>query len=333
MCHNTHIILQEQIPAMNTAKLRIVSLLMALCLLFSVPALAEEPAPETVEISPVITQYATDTEMSFWQLENSLQVYCIPVGAQDCYMIVADGEAMVLDCAATGREPTADLLIKLCDALGIKRLKYALNTHPHTDHINGFPELLAVVPADEFLTCFKLKYDKTQMYILKKLRALEVPIREYKAGEPLPLGNAQIDTYKYKKSTNTNDLSLVVHVQYGERSILFTADIGLTAQRKMAVEFGEAWDCDILKLPHHGTGGLAKELYNTASPDLCFASNGPKSSSTKLQREFLQKRDCPLLFTSRQPLVMITDGETWEIQQWRADSIQLPHYTHIPEEE
>ena len=31
--------------------------------------------------------------------------------------------------------------------------------------------------------------------------------------------------------------------------------------------------------------------------------------------------------------IMITDGETWEIQQWYADSIMLPNYTHIPEPE
>jgi len=168
---------------------------------------------------------------------------------------------------------------------------------------------------------------------MRNLAELGIPVREYTAGEPLPLGNAKIDTYRYRKSKNTNDLSLVVHVQYGERSVLFTADIGLTAQRKMAEEYWDAWDSDILKLPHHGTCGLAKEMYNAASPELCFASNGPTSKSTKLQKDFLAKRDCPVLFTSRQPLVMITDGETWEIQQWYADSIMLPNYTHIPEEE
>ena len=318
---------------MNTAKIRLMALLMALCLLFALPVYAEDEAPAEESTESVIVQYDTDEVMSFWELDNSLQIYCIPVGAQDCYLIVADGEAMVMDCAATGREPTPDLLIRLLEGLGIKRLKYALNTHPHRDHIDGFPDLLAAVPADEFLTVFPLKYDKTQKRIMRNLNELGIPVREYKAGEPLPLGNAQISTYRYKKSTNTNDLSLVVHVQYGERSVLFTADIGLTAQRKMAEEFWDEWDSDFLKLPHHGTGGLAKEMFNAASPEMCFCSNGPTSKSTKLQKQFLEKRDCPILFTSRQPLVMITDGQTWEIQQWYADSIMLPNYTHIPEPE
>lgn len=315
---------------MLKATKRILALIVLVCLFVPQTVLSEEAA---LISTPVITQYATDEEMPFWQLENSLQIYCIPVGAQDCYLFVADGEAMVMDCAATGRDPTPDLLIRLLEGLGITRLRYALNTHPHRDHIDGFPDLLAAVPADEFLTVFPLKYDKTQRRILKNLREMNIPIREYKAGEPLPLGNAEITTYRYRKSTNTNDLSLVVHVKYGKRSVLFTADIGLTAQRKMAVEYGELWDSDILKLPHHGTGGLAKELYDTASPEICFASNGPKSKNTKLQREFLQKRDTPLLFTSRQPLVMLTDGEVWQIQQWHEDSIQLPNYTHIPPSE
>ncbi len=307
---------------------RIIVILLALLLLWQNVALGETgtemPPP------PVVRVVNLPEEMDFWGLEKSLQVFCIPVGAQDCFLIVCDGHAMILDCASVGREPTPDYLFRLLDALHIQKLDYAVNTHPHRDHFNGFGELLAKVPVNEFLTVFPLGYDKYQRMLIRAIKPTGMPIREYAAGDPLTLGSAQISTFRYKKSRNVNDLSLVVHIGYGERSILFTADIMLTAQRKMAVEYGEQWRADILKLPHHGMGGLSVDMYDIVRPALCFATNGETSRSVKTMKTFLEKRGVPLFFTSRQPLVMITDGHMWEVQQWLEDSIQLPDYTLIP---
>lgn len=52
----------------------------------------------------------------------------------------------------------------------------------------------------------------------------------------------------------------------------------------------------------------------------------------KLQKTAVLKRNLPLYFTSRQPLVLLTDGEIWEAQQWPADSLMLPWYQYQPEQ-
>lgn len=269
------------------------------------------------------------TEMSFFALEKSMAVYCIPVGAQDCYLITCDGEAMVVDCAATGREPTPDFLLQLIRGLGITKLKYAVNTHPHRDHMEGFDELMAAVPTDEFITCFPPKYDKYQKRLLKRVAELNVPVRQYTEGEPLPLGSAEITTYRYHKSKNTNDISLVMHLRYGERSIMLTADIGLTAQRKMAKEYGDQWRSDILKIPHHCIGTVSKDMLNIVAPELCFFSNAI-GKTTKRGRELMDKKGIPYYATARQCLAMITDGTVWQVQQWEDDAIRVPGLTLLP---
>ena len=270
--------------------------------------------------------------MDLWQQDKTLRVFCIPVGAQDCYFITCESHAMVLDCAGVGREPTPDFLFRLCDALGIDRLDFAFNTHPHRDHINGFAELLAKIPADEYLSTFPLDSDKYQRQLIHQLRELNIPIRVCEAGEALSLGGAQLETYRYMGTKNTNDRSMVVHIRYGKRSILFTADIGLTAQRDLARENAGQFKSDILKLPHHGVGGISPDLLDAVSPELCFVSNGPTSHDVKLQKTAVLKRNLPLYFTSRQPLVLLTDGEIWEAQQWPADSLMLPWYQYQPEQ-
>ena len=231
-----------------------------------------------------------------------------------------------------GREPTPDLLFRLCDALGVTRLDIAFNTHPHRDHINGFAELLSKIPADEYLSTFPLDSDKYQRQLIHQLRELSIPIRVCEAGEVMKLGSAQLETYRFMGTKNTNDRSMVVHIRYGDRSILFTADIGLTAQRVLATENAEHFKSDILKLPHHGVGGISPQLLDAASPELCFVSNGPTSRDVKLQKTAVLKRNIPLYFTSRQPLVLLTDGKIWEAQQWPADSLMLPWYQYQPEQ-
>ena len=299
--------------------------LLAPCAALAQSAPVPQPPPSVVRVVELPAQ------MDFWALDKRLLVFCVPVGAQDCYLVVCDGHAMMVDCASVGRAPVTDYLFRLLKALHIDKLDYALNTHPHRDHYNGFAELLSAVPTDEFLTVFPLKYDKFQRQLIRDVSATGVPIREYVPGDPLPLGDAIISTYRFRRSKNVNDLSLVVRVQYGERAVLLTADILLKAQRKMAQEYGSLWKADILKLPHHGIGGLAKELYDTVQPEICFASNGETSHSVKLMRKFLEKRGTPLFFTSRRALALLTDGRTWEVQQWGEDSIQLPDYTYVPE--
>lgn len=179
---------------------------------------------------------------------------------------------------------------------------------------------------------FPLDSDKYQRQLIHQLRELNIPIRVCEAGEALSLGGAQLETYRYMGTKNTNDRSMVVHIRYGERSILFTADIGLTAQRDLAREYAGQFKSDILKLPHHGVGGISPDLLDVVSPELCFVSNGPTSHDVKLQKTAVLKRNLPLYFTSRQPLVLLTDGRIWEVQQWPADSLMLPWYQYQPEQ-
>lgn len=293
----------------------------------SVSRAANERLPQVT--SPVIDLLPEWAPFPFLDLDKSLAVFTIPVGAQDAYLIVCDGHAMMLDCSAIGMPPVPDYLLRLLDALGIERLDYAVNTHPHTDHMLGFPDLLAKVPADAFYTIFKRDHSAAQRKLIRQIDALGIPIVDYVPGTPIPLGGAQITTWQRHDVPNDNDRSLIMRIQYGERSILLTADIQLTTQRHFAEELGDAIRSDILKLPHHGIGDLSPKLLSAVDPGLCFASNSEKYKGVKLQRAACEKFGVPLIFTGYVPLVMVTDGTRWQVQVWHEDCIELPRHRLI----
>lgn len=296
---------------------RLLALLLCALVALAIPAACAQDAPETVRVLAKIEP------LPFLDEPHSLWLFCLPIGAQDAYLIVCEGHAMMLDCGAVGREPNERLLFDLLDALNIERLDYVLNTHPHTDHYLGFEALLAEVPSGEFLTCFPEEYSLKQKRLLKAVRAQGVPVRNYVEGEPLSLGGAQLTTYRYHGIDNTNDLSLVVRVQYGERSVLLTADIASTAQRKLLEVYGDAWRSDVLKVPHHGVGRPARELLDVVQPQLCFVSN-VRNKSSRTAWEYLEKRGFPLLYTARRFTAFTTDGQVWAVKQWPENEAPFP---------
>lgn len=61
-------------------------------LLLSVFAFA---AAETAEApQQTVFVFDQDREMDLWQQDKTLRVFCIPVGAQDCYFITCEGHAI-----------------------------------------------------------------------------------------------------------------------------------------------------------------------------------------------------------------------------------------------
>ena len=79
--------------AQKRSLLRAAVVLLAV-LLFSVFAPA---AAETAEApQQTVFVFDQDREMDLWQQDKTLRVFCIPVGAQDCYFINSRGRAGLL---------------------------------------------------------------------------------------------------------------------------------------------------------------------------------------------------------------------------------------------
>ena len=90
-----------------TAAMLLAALLLSI---FNAAAAETAEAPQALQ---TVFFFEQDREMELWQKDDTLRVFCVPVGAQDCYLVACEGRAMVLDCAGAGREPTPDFLFRL----------------------------------------------------------------------------------------------------------------------------------------------------------------------------------------------------------------------------
>ena len=183
---------------------------------------------------------------------DGLYVHYIDVGQGDSELVCCNGEYMLIDA---GEPDASDAVLEYLDALGIDRLDYLVCTHGHSDHCGG---LDAVVESLEVETVFTSPYagDSPSYEIFTDAvydagLELTVPV----LGESYRLGEASFSFIgPLEDYDNLNDDSLVMRLEYGDTSFLFTGDMTSKAEKDL-INDGADLRCDVLKVGHHGTSG------------------------------------------------------------------------------
>lgn len=181
---------------------------------------------------------------------EGLEVHYLDVGQADCILLQCDGENMLID---GGNVEDSDLVVAYLLEQEVSTLHYVVNTHAHEDHVGGLPGVLAVFetknvwcPVTEYSSkCFRdfAKYADQQY--------LELICPE--PGTEVSLGGATVTVLgPVKDDYDTNNSSIVLRVDYGVTSFLFTGDAETQAENDI-LETGMDVSATVLKVGHHGS--------------------------------------------------------------------------------
>ena len=271
--------------------------LLLVLLLCGTACLAEETAaPEKVESLP----FAKNTPL--------MQVTFFKIGVEDSILIQCGGETMLIDC---GILPSGQEVVDYLLERGITRIDYAVNTHPHDDHINGFRTLFEKIEVEQFMVCYPLDFNAEMIAAIKSAEANGVPVVEFTENDDLSFGGNIITLYQDPTSKNTNSRSMASHVRFGDCSIMLTADVGAATLESFAKEAGEAIKAQILKLAHHGIDTPNKFFFETVAPEICVLTNYRTSERVQNTLSFLNRHKTPLLSIYQGNIDFYTDGKIW----------------------
>lgn len=246
-------------------------------------------------------------------LDGLLEVHLIDVEAADSILLRMGTEAVLID---SGRERNYERILTYFQSIGVSELKYVIATHPHDDHIGGFIGVLDVIPTSVY---YKAPlYEQFESVIQKKLQKVlkekQIPEQYVTNGQQMTLGGATLTFYQYQNAKSSqNNRSMVIKVQYGQRSILLSADVEGNAQKALAAEYGDALRADILKMPHHGIGTYQKSFHDAVQASLGTVSNFKNSAQKTI--DVMVKRGMKWKLTTRGTIVMVTDGILWDVWQ------------------
>lgn len=281
-----------------------------LCLflaLTAVPALAAEDTPAL--LVPPVGEADLPTEAD----DALLEVHLLNVGWADCILLRQGSQTMLIDC---GHAETGGVVLDYLAAIGIDHLNYALLTHYHNDHIGGFLQVFAEIPVDLVLLPEGFEDFSSLLYdeLMDQMETSGLTTHTVTDGDSMRLGDATLVFYQWQEpKAGMNDRSVVTMARFGERAILFAADIENNAQKALAEIHGDALDADIIKMPHHGLAAYMREFHRAAQPLLVTYSNAKHKIIRNI--ELTEQRGVDWMLTTQGTIVAVTDGKTWQVRQ------------------
>ncbi len=183
-----------------------------------------------------------------------LEAHFLNVGEGDCAVITCDGAAMVID---GGPKDSAGMVYNyIRETLGIRHLNFVVSTHPHSDHAYGLSAVLNAAPADLLLTPVTQWDSKPFEYIMRYAARQGTAVYVPAEGDVFALGSARVTVLhcwpKAAELERTNDMSIVLRIDYGQTAFLFTGDAEDWSEYMM-LDAGVNLKADVLKVSHHGS--------------------------------------------------------------------------------
>lgn len=210
---------------------------------------------------------------------DGLTVHFIDVGQADCALLECDGEYMIID---GGNREDGQLVVSYLEQQGVEELSAVVCTHAHEDHVGGLPSVLAVYPTAAVYaptrTYSSNVFDKFVYYTDQQGLEITIP----SPGDEFTLGEATVTVLGPTESyADPNNTSIVLKVEYGTTSFLFTGDMETEAENDMLDYWGTKvdWNADVLKVGHHCSNtSTGYRFLNEVDPTYGIISCGKDNS-------------------------------------------------------
>ena len=241
-----------------------------------------------------------------------LEIWFPNIRDADEAILMYDGQVWMIDC---GDERAASRGVLLLKQLGIEKIETLFNSHLHHDHINGLALTDDTARVEEVRICFQPDLTESGLRLIRVAEERQIPIREFKSGDIFTMGDGAVKLLFLKNNESfldMNNQSAQTLITYGERSILFTADMEVAGQRTMIDRIGsEILKCDIVKYPHHAKSDMYTPFYDAMGAKLAIVTSVEGRGDAGQIALF--NRGMPTVYTAVKGKFthLVTDGKYW----------------------
>jgi L-ascorbate metabolism protein UlaG (beta-lactamase superfamily) len=194
-----------------------------------------------------------------------------------------NGKVIVMD---GGVPPEAGYLRGFLAALGNNVEAWFLS-HPHTDHVGAFHEILKNPDgikietiyhsefSKEYYESVEPKYVPMTKELYENLKKSDFKVEDVTEPRVVEIDRVQFKILSVKnekqKQDAYNNSSMVIRTSDSSRSIVFLADSGIArGEELLNGKFRDDLNCDFLQMAHHGEGGVGKKFYQSIKFNACL---------------------------------------------------------------
>jgi len=213
-----------------------------------------------------------------------LTVHFLDVGQGDAVALrTPRGHWVLVDGGprSEGRDAGRRVVVPFLRREGAERLAAIVATHAHADHVGGLPAVLGALPVDDVLEPGEPLGEAPYLEFLAASEASGARWRAARTGDRLDVDSVHFtvlspDSAWAAETTDPNEESVVLLVEYGRVRLLLTGDAGLPVEFRLA---GRVGDVDVLKVGHHGSRSATSEAWlDEAKPEIAVISVGARNT-------------------------------------------------------
>jgi competence protein ComEC len=190
-------------------------------------------------------------------------IYFLDVGQGDSILVKTASKNILIDGGPTSAGTT---VVNDLGAYQVSKIDLMVATHPHADHIGGLISVLqSVIPVQDII--YSGYNYTTQTFNTWKTLALTHNLTQASRGQIYAISPTINFTILSPSSpTQFSDLnaeSIVMRLQVGDTSVLFTGDAQLDTEQFL-VSSGSNMTSQILKVGHHGSSTSTSQAFLSA---------------------------------------------------------------------
>ena len=207
--------------------------------------------------------------------DGRLAVHFLDVGQGDSALILYNGTTILIDAGEADAGPG---IVSYLKGQGVRDIDILIATHPHSDHIGGMQDILKNFHVRSVIDSGMPHTTTTYQKFLETIDRKNITYSTVKQGDsfnPAPgLVFLVLSGPGGSKEQDLNDGSIVLRVTYGQVSVLFESDAGITAEDSM-IDSGLPLESQVLKVAHHGSPhGTGRAFLERIRPEVAIISVG-----------------------------------------------------------
>lgn len=251
---------------------------------------------------------------------SNLNVYFINVGQADCILIQNNDENMLIDA---GNNEDGEKLVKYFKSIGITKFKYVVGTHPHEDHIGGLDDIINEFEIEEVLLPDAYTTTKTFEEVLDAIESKNLEFTVPEINSNIDLGEAKIKViYTESNPDDLNDASIVLRLDFGENSFLFTGDSTTRVEKQI---LDKEINVDVYKVAHHGSSySNSKTFLERVNPTYGIISCEKDNSYGHPHKEVIERLNNQKVIIYKTyeegTIIVSSDGKNIDINTMKTDT-------------